>query len=594
MATSGALSTSNSYVKYKITIAQNFQNVANNTSNVTVSVRFYRTNTGYSTYGSGTVYCKINGTTRSKAVTPSQRITSSGIVLYTWTGDIAHAAGGTKTLTCSAWINLDTPLTSSEQSYSQTLTTIPRASSLSASNGTLGTAQTLTITRAASTFKHRIEYTCGSASGYAAGSGSTYTTATSISWAPPISLAGQNTTGTSVSIKLTLNTYTSGGTHIGSTTKTITAAIPASVKPSCSLVLDDVSGWDDTYGSPVQGLSKIKITVNPTLAHGSPIAAYSISANDAKYTTRTATTDLLKMAGESTVSATVKDKRGRSGTASYTMQVLAYSPPKVSVLTVHRCDSSGTDNDQGEYIRATFSAAVSPVDNKNTASYTLRYKKSATSIYTEIPFPTLANTYTVTNREYTFRADSNSSYDVEVEATDRHGTATRSTSASTAFTLLNWGPDGTSMGVGKVAEKPGTLDIALDVEVGKPIVLIDGGKIPLVPTAEFNVYGGNDSNCPWCRKTAAGVVEVSGAVSPASANNEMGTDTEVPLCTLPAGYRPARSFYNLQQGSGDGVWMAAVNPDGMVAASRYRRNGALTTPSTSAWLTFHLVFVADQ
>ena len=47
MSTSGNMSTSNQYVKYTISINQNSQNVSNNCSNVTVTVRFFRTNSGY-------------------------------------------------------------------------------------------------------------------------------------------------------------------------------------------------------------------------------------------------------------------------------------------------------------------------------------------------------------------------------------------------------------------------------------------------------------------------------------------------------------------------------------------------------------------
>ena len=126
MGKSSALNTSNDRVKYTIEIIQNSQSIPNNTSNVTVKVRFYRTNTGYTTYGTGTVYCKINGTTYSASVTSSQAITNAGIELFTKTLNISHGADGKKTLTCSAWISLDTPLTSSEQSYSQVLTTIAR------------------------------------------------------------------------------------------------------------------------------------------------------------------------------------------------------------------------------------------------------------------------------------------------------------------------------------------------------------------------------------------------------------------------------------------------------------------------------------
>lgn len=125
MGKSSALNTNNQYIKYTIEIIQNSQSIPNNTSNVTVKVRFYRTNTGYETYGTGTVYCKINGTQYSASVSPSQKITNSGIELFAKTLNISHGTDGSKTLTCSAWISHER-VTSSEQSYSQVLTKIPR------------------------------------------------------------------------------------------------------------------------------------------------------------------------------------------------------------------------------------------------------------------------------------------------------------------------------------------------------------------------------------------------------------------------------------------------------------------------------------
>lgn len=47
MATSGTFSTSNTHVKYNITINQNWQSIEGNYSNVTVSVRYWRDNVGY-------------------------------------------------------------------------------------------------------------------------------------------------------------------------------------------------------------------------------------------------------------------------------------------------------------------------------------------------------------------------------------------------------------------------------------------------------------------------------------------------------------------------------------------------------------------
>lgn len=388
---------------------------------------------------------------------------STTVTLMRGTAVVPHNSDGTKTF--DYYVFQEFAITFSgewigniEGSGSGTLPTIPRASTLGASNGTLGTAQTLTVTRQSTSFTHTITYKCGSASGTIA----TKSSSTSISWTPPLTLASQNTTGTSVSVTFTITTY-NGTTSIGSGTKTITCAIPASVKPSLSVALEDITGVDNIYGSPVKSLSKIKITPTVTTTYGSAIASYSIVANGVTYNTATATTGFLTTAGSSKVTVTVKDKRGRSATWTYTMNVQDYTAPTVSKLAVRRCDDRGTEDDQGEYAHIAFSAAISSMDGKNTATYMLRYKKSTDTTWTEVDLPTVDDDYTVADLTYIFVADGNYSYDVEVVATDRHGTTTRSTSVSTAFTLYNCHPSGTGWRFGGVAEQEKTLqnDLAL-------------------------------------------------------------------------------------------------------------------------------------
>ena len=130
MGTSSPMSTSNQYVKYEIGISQNWQSTVENCTSVNVWVNFWRTNTGYETHGTGTLYCKIDGTLYTVSVNSSQKITNSGITLFSKSLLIYHDANGTKNLNVSAWINLDTPLTSNEQSYSEALPNIPRQASI--------------------------------------------------------------------------------------------------------------------------------------------------------------------------------------------------------------------------------------------------------------------------------------------------------------------------------------------------------------------------------------------------------------------------------------------------------------------------------
>jgi hypothetical protein len=133
------------------------------------------------------------------------------------------------------------------------------------------------------------------------------------------------------------------------------------------------------------------------------------------------------------------------------MNVQEYTAPTVSKLTVLRCDLNGIENDQGDYCQVTFSANVSSMSSKNTATYTLRYKKSNDATWTSVALTGLQNHFAVSDYSYIFAANGNNSFDVEVQVADRHNTASRPTSASTAFTLINFRANGNSLRFGGVA-----------------------------------------------------------------------------------------------------------------------------------------------
>lgn len=501
---SGAFGTSNKYINYKIYITENSTSTSKNTSSVTVKVKFYRTNTGYTTYGSGTVTCTINGTKYTASVDSSDKITSSGIYLFSKTVTIAHNADGTKTLTVSASID-HSQFTASTHSYSHALTTIPRKSSLSAGNGTLNTKQTLTISRASSSFTHTITYKCGSASGTIASK----TTATSVSWTPPLSLASQNTSGTTVSVTLTLTTY-SGSTSIGSVTKTIKCTIPSSVKPSCKIAVSDAAGYSGTYGGYLKGLSKLKITVTGTTSYGSAIKSYAVSANGSNYTSASVTTGVLKTAGTMTITAKVTDKRGRSASVSQNITVLDYNAPQIKLLSVSRCNSNGTANDQGEYAKVTLSAVVTALSNKNTAAYVLQYKKHSAASYTSVMLTSLANKYTATNysdSKCIFPAESGSTYDVILKVTDKFGSTTKETSLSTAVTIMHFGTNGDSVAFGKISELRKMLECAWDTRFYQNVMVEKGDSSKGVyciahatdtgTNVNFGIGNGGDNHGIW-------------------------------------------------------------------------------------------------
>ena len=412
----------------------------------------YKTSSNSPTNGTIT----INGTSYSLIKYQEFR---DEVCIYEDTIRIYHNGDGSKSISISLTCNgqSGTSLSGYTLTGSGTaiLDTIARASTLDASNGTLGTAQTLTINAASDSFTHTITYSCGGSSGTIAEK----TTAASVKWTPPMALAKENTTGTSVQVTLKITTY-SGDTSVGSKSTTITCSIPASVKPSCTIAVTDPTGFLDTYGDYIKGQSKFSVVVTPTTSYGSPIASYSVTANGQKYTSASFETDVLRESGLLTISATVTDKRGRSSITEVTIEVIDCPKPVIEKLSVNRCDKDGTENINGEYIKVTFSAKVTNLDGQNTAVYTVGYRPTKGSTYTEITLSNLTDVFTVTDAEYIFRADTGSSYEVAVYAQDNFTTVQRKTSASTAYVIMHFKANGAGLGIGKVAENDG-LDVGM-------------------------------------------------------------------------------------------------------------------------------------
>lgn len=462
MAASGSFNTSGYEGRY-LTFAwtEQSQDITNNKTTIAWTLKGAGTGE-VQWYKAGNFKVVIAGETVYSSATRIQLY--NGTLVASGTHTFTHNADGSKKFTASAEAGIYYEAVNCKGSGNFTLDVIPRASQPSCITwpnhtedvGDFGDTISIHMNRVSSAFTHHVYYRFGTIQGDIAKNVETGTT-----WTIPQSLMTLLPRNNSGSGRIYVDTY-NGSTKIGTKYCGFTAHVPADVRPSCSFTLEDTTGVDKIYGSPVQNLSNISVKLSETLAYGSPIEAYQIKVNGVTYTQAEAESGVLKRYGSVPVTARVTDARGRIGTAEYNMNVQEYDPPKVTALRVHRCDADGTENDQGEYVRAVFSAEVSGLSNKNTATYTLRYKKSTASSFTPVSFSDLANKYSITDRAYIFAADGNSSYDVEVEAKDRHGTYVASTSASTAFTLMNWGPDGTSAALGKVAEKSHGFEVALD------------------------------------------------------------------------------------------------------------------------------------
>ncbi len=337
MASSGSITT-NEKEGRSITLSWSIasQSVADNTSTLSWALKGSGSSGGSSWVMSGAFNAVINGTTVYSSATRIQL--KKDQVIASGTIKITHNSDGTKSFSLSCQAGVYTNAVSVTASGTHTLTTIPRASSISMSTGTMGSASTIAISRASSSFTHTLTYSFGSESGTIVSK----TTSTSVSWTPALTLAQQIPSSTSGTATIRCDTY-SGSTKIGTKSITVTLKVPDSVKPSFTSVTATCVDGDvpSTWGIYVQGKSKVTLMINGAVGdQGSTISSYSISGGGFTSTASSFTTGFLNSSGTITFTAKVTDSRGRtSDVKTASISVVAYSLPTVSSHSSQRCNS---------------------------------------------------------------------------------------------------------------------------------------------------------------------------------------------------------------------------------------------------------------
>lgn len=426
------------------------KNVSANTS--TITAKAYLVNDwSLSINGRSDNKVTIDGTAQTYA---SPTISSTGThLLGTVTQTVNHASDGSKSLTMSAVFYIRATLSgtyyeSITASANITLDSIARASTVSASNVVMGSATTIAISRASSSFTHALTYAFGNTTGTIA----TKTTATSVSWTPPLTLANQIPKAVTGTCTITCTTY-NGNTSIGSKTCTLTLSVPASVKPTItSLTAARVDGdVPSAWGIYVQTKSKATLTINGAAgSYGSTISSYSITGGGYTSTASSFTTGFLNTSGTVTFTATVTDSRGRvSAAATVSISVVAYSPPSFSSYLSQRCLSNGTVNEDGTYIRGQVSYSYASCSSKNTITRATYYKKASDTAWTN------ASAAFSSGTAFTFgggKISTETSYDIKYTLTDAFTTIAIQDIVSTAAVVMDFKRGGKGVAVGKVSE----------------------------------------------------------------------------------------------------------------------------------------------
>jgi len=432
--------------------------------------------TGSSSYNYGGAYMQptisnqpvVGSQTASQTLSKKKyNIGTNGTKEDDWTFTVYHNDDGTcNNLTIKIkWYISDSTNGTTTLSGGYTPATIARASSVTATDGTLNSSNSvsITITRKNNTFTHTLRYVCGNASGWIKDSNNKV--ATSATWTPPLSLANQNQSGNSVSCRIYCQTYDGNNTVGSEVYKDITLTIPT-MNPTASISTPtDNNSFLNTYGVFLQNKSRVKATLSGT-AQYTTIKSYHWEVRV------TNSTGQLLASGDNTnidysptssgtlyISGKVTDKREKTHTTSTTVSITAYNTPKCN-LSVSR-----TGDTTASY---TMSGSGSPLSVTGKTQNVVRYllKRDST---------TIRDTNSGTSYSSTDSGISaNSSYTYTLTASDTISgtTDTKTVTINTTFTLMNFNSTGYGMAIGKASEATGTnklLEIALPTTVSEDI-----------------------------------------------------------------------------------------------------------------------------
>ena len=449
------------------------QNVTNNTTTFTIKPYVYDSH-GFN----GTWYFKLDGSTYHTKVASTYGSNPDTVSGGTATKTVTHNADGTKTVTLNIGFetshtkgannNLNTYVVKSGTiNATITLPTIPRASSISFSGDlTMGTSKTFKINSASSSFTHTFHYGFGSVSGDITVNGD------NASWTPSRDLGNQIPNATSGVGTFTLKTY-SGGTHIGTSTKTFTLWVAGDMYPSFSSL--KLTGNNLSNGSYIQTISSVTATIEGVVeSYGSRIASYSITGHGLNVSAVTGTSSVLNTSGNVTYTAKITDGRGRSATKTATIYVVPYQKPTISIRELYRCEANGNAHNEGTCVKLVVDYTYSDPNNTLTKKYDVKYKQTDTTTWTTAISNSSISSASGTITQIIQGIDVTKTYDISIVIKDNYYESTATSGVGAATCLLNIEPEG--IGVGKYHQN-GVLDIVGDV-------YLDGKK--MFETGTFN------------------------------------------------------------------------------------------------------------
>ena len=373
--------------------------------------------------------------------------------------DIQHEDNGSKIMGVIANFYSNVGMGTGSINDTMTLYTIPRASTISASTGYIGSINTLTIDRKSSAFTHSIAYSFGSLSGYIKANGSTQSsevkiTAESIPFTIPTAWYAQIPNAQEGNCTLTIKTY-NGNTQVGSSqTFTFKAKVdPSSCSPTLTASVIDSNSTttaitgDNTY--IIKGKSTAKVTYSAAARNSATLSKVLVN------NTQSSSSPFSFTLNSSSFDVKAIDSRGLSTIktlkSTTDFKFIDYNVPIVNILSYNRV--SATSNNikikfNGTYYNGNFK------NTANTLTIVWKYRERGTSSWTTGGTLTLNTHYKVSGNSFWSGTGSSAAeitlsnvftytknWEVGIFATDRLDTISNVVIITKGTPIFNWGSD---------------------------------------------------------------------------------------------------------------------------------------------------------
>lgn len=433
---------------YTIRVTENSTDPVKNCSHVTVQAILQQTYSGtaFSGYRTG-VSCTVDGETLFSDYCRRTIAGREEHVFYTWEGALPHDPDGTRTIRVSGslWQPAAadyTPPTMNIPEGEMTLTPIPRASRVGATDGAIGSVSAVVITPAAEGFTHTLRYVFGAESGYLHADGSTGAEperlhATALSFSIPESFYHEIPDTPWDNCTLICDTYLED-TCIGSSqTEFRITAEESRCGPQAQWSLQDVNpqtlALTGDAGVLIRYVSRLQVTLQAQARYGARITRQQVAGREL-----TGQVLELPQAESGAVSALIEDSRGYLLRLEEEMPMIPYVKLTNNATVARTAPTTGQA--MLRFAGSCYCGSFGEARNTLRLAYRLRPEDGDFTPWQEQECQiredhTYSLTQTLTGLDYT------KSYQLQIRATDALEEADRELSVMPGIPVYHWKKD---------------------------------------------------------------------------------------------------------------------------------------------------------